>query len=71
MVWLARTWAAIKALVGIGLLVSGGLYAAQRLDRERGEEAAQDLAYAQDPGATGAISPRQPTPGGPTQRPSW
>lgn len=67
---LCRTGVLLKAVIGIGLLVAGALLAAQKIDRERGEEAAQDAAYARDPNAPDAVKPSIDMPGSPTQRPS-
>jgi hypothetical protein len=67
---LDRITATLKAVLGITMLVIGTFYAAQKLDRERGEEATRDAAYVRDPSAVGAIVPRLRTPGGPTQLPA-
>ena len=67
---MTRAWILLKASLGIGLLILGGMVAAGKLDRERREEAAQDAAFLRDGDATGSVRPRPRSPGGPTQRPS-
>ncbi|HEV7440855.1 MAG TPA: hypothetical protein VGN94_14700 [Methylobacterium sp.] len=65
-----RTWTAAKAALGLGLLVLGTLYAAQKLDRERAAEWSQRSTGQEEPTTTGAIVSLARTPGGQTQAPS-
>lgn len=57
---LARIWTTAKAVFGLGLLVVCALVAAQKLDRQNAEQAAQVALRALGPEATGSITPRGP-----------
>ncbi|KAB1073637.1 hypothetical protein [Methylobacterium planeticum] len=65
-----RTWMAAKAALGLGLLVIGTLYAAQKLDRERAAQWSLRSPGTEEPTTTGAIVSLARTPGGQTQAPS-
>ncbi|WP_375465665.1 hypothetical protein [uncultured Methylobacterium sp.] len=57
-----RIWTTAKAVFGVGLLVVCALLAAQKLDRQNAEHAAQAALRAGGPEATGSITPRVPGP---------
>ncbi|WP_336491027.1 hypothetical protein [Methylobacterium nigriterrae] len=65
-----RTWTATKATLGIGLLVLGALYAAQKLDRERAAEWSQRMSDTGNAATDGSLTSLARTPGGQTQGPS-
>jgi hypothetical protein len=65
-----RIWTVSKAALGIGLMVMGALYAAQKLDRERATEWSLRTSGGDEPEMVGSLKSLAQTPGGRTQGPS-
>ncbi|WP_336492138.1 hypothetical protein [Methylobacterium nigriterrae] len=65
-----RIWTVSKAAFGIGLVVVGALYAAQKLDRERAAQWSLRTGGVEEPELTGSLKSLARIPRGPTQGPS-